>query len=106
MRGFLRFVREQGIIGLAIGFILGGAVQRVVSSLVTDVINPLIGVAFGGGVKSLDSAAFKIGKSKILYGHFLGTLLDFLIMAAVVYFFFKAIRLERLDLKKDGKKSK
>lgn len=104
MRGFFKFVREQGVVGLAIGFILGGSTQKVVSSFVMDVINPLIGLAFGGGVKSLDNAAFRVGKAKIAYGHFLGTVLDFLIMAAVVYFFFKMAKLERLDLKKDAPK--
>ena len=41
MKGFLEFVREQGVVGLATGFILGGAVSKVVTSLVTDIINPV-----------------------------------------------------------------
>jgi large conductance mechanosensitive channel len=45
MRGFVNFIREQGIIGLAVGFLLGGSASRVVSSLVNDLINPLIGLA-------------------------------------------------------------
>ncbi len=43
MQDFLNFIREQGIIGLATGFILGGAVSKVVSSLVGDIIQPIIG---------------------------------------------------------------
>jgi len=39
--GFIDFVREQGVVGLAVGFILGGAVSKVVSSLVKDIINSL-----------------------------------------------------------------
>lgn len=44
MRGFINFIREQGIIGLAVGFLLGGSASRVVTSLVNDVINPLVGL--------------------------------------------------------------
>ena len=40
MRGFLNFIREQGVVGLAIGFILGGAISKLVAALVNDLINP------------------------------------------------------------------
>jgi large conductance mechanosensitive channel len=43
MKGFLNFIREQGVVGLAVGFILGGSVSKVVTSLVTDIINPVLG---------------------------------------------------------------
>jgi large-conductance mechanosensitive channel len=42
MKNFIDFIREQGIVGLAAGFILGGAVSKAVSALVTDVINPIL----------------------------------------------------------------
>jgi len=53
MKGFMDFIREQGVVGLAVGFILGGAVSKLVASLVTDIINPIIGIALGvvGGLK-------------------------------------------------------
>jgi large conductance mechanosensitive channel len=44
IRGFADFIREQGVVGLATGFILGGAVSKVVSALVSDIINPLLGI--------------------------------------------------------------
>ena len=47
MKGFIDFIREQGVIGLAIGFILGGAVSKVVTSLVNDIISPVIGLGAG-----------------------------------------------------------
>ena len=43
MRGFLTFIREQGVVGLAVGFILGGAISKVVTSLVENIIQPLLG---------------------------------------------------------------
>ena len=42
--GFIEFVRERGIVGLALGFVLGGAVQKFVTSFVNDIITPAIGI--------------------------------------------------------------
>ena len=99
-KGFLDFVREQGVIGLAVGFMLGGAISKVVTALITDIINPLIGAIFGtaGGLKN---AAVEIGQSKILWGDFISVLIDFLVIALVVYFGVKIIGIERLDKKKE-----
>ena len=96
MKGFVDFIREQGVIGLAVGFILGGAVSKVVTALVTDIINPIIGVALGS-VEGLKTAALAIGPVKILYGDFLSILIDFAIVALVVYYGVKALGVEKLD---------
>ena len=96
MTGFIQFIREQGVIGLAIGFILGGAVGKIVTSLVTDVINPLLALAFGeAGLTEMMWGVVNIGT-------FISAIIDFLIIAAVVYFGFKGLRLDRLDTKKEG----
>ncbi len=102
MSKFIEFVREQGVIGLAIGFILGGAVTKVVTSLVEDIINPLIGIV-GGGTESLASAMIRVGNSEIKYGQFIGVLINFVIISAVVYFVFKGLGLDKLDIKKEKK---
>jgi large conductance mechanosensitive channel len=94
--GFVEFIREQGVVGFAIGFILGGGVSSVVKALVDDIINPLVGMLFGS-VKTL--AMWKLGP--VALGDFLSVLLNFLILAAVVYFVFKGLRLDRLDIKKE-----
>ena len=101
MRGFIDFVREQGVVGLAVGFILGGAVSKVVTAVVTDLVNPLLGVALGAA-KGLTTATFSIGPVKFLYGDFLSVLIDFAVVALVVYFGVKALRLDRLDKKKEA----
>ncbi len=94
-QGFLNFVREQGVMGLAIGFILGTAVTKVVTSFVQDVLNPIIGILVG----STDSLAnWAMGTVK--FGAFLTATIDFLIIAAIVYALFKALKLEKLDIKK------
>ena len=50
LSGFVEFVRKQGVVGLAVGFLLGGAVSKVVSALVTDIVNPLVGLVLGSGL--------------------------------------------------------
>ena len=99
MKGFLEFIRTQGVVGLAVGFILGGSVSKVVSSVVKDLINPLLGI-FLGSTKGLESAYFKILGAKFMYGHFLSVLLDFIVIAGVVYFGIKGLKLDNLDKKK------
>jgi large conductance mechanosensitive channel len=100
--GFMDFIREQGVVGLAVGFILGGSVSKVVSSLVKDIINPILGI-FLGATGNLGSYSFKVGSSEIYWGSFLSVLVDFLIIAFVVYFGVKKLGLDKLDRKK-GKK--
>jgi large conductance mechanosensitive channel len=100
MKNFLNFIREQGVAGLAIGFIMGGAVSKVVTALVTDIINPIVGIVLGA-VGDFKTASFTIGSAKILYGDMIGALIDFVIICLVVYFGFKIIRLEKLDKKKE-----
>lgn len=96
LRDFVTFVRKQGVVGLAIGFILGSAVNKVVTSFVTDIVQPIIGLLFGS-VEGL--AAAKYGP--VAYGSFLVTMIDFVVLAAVVYFIFKKIGLENLDAAKE-----
>lgn len=96
MKGFVEFIREQGVVGLAVGFILGGAVSKVVASLVSDIINPLLGVVLGFA-GDLSTANLSLGSTKIMYGNFLNVLIDFTVIAAVVYFGVKGLGLDKLD---------
>ena len=100
MKGFIEFIRTQGVIGLAIGFLLGGAVSKLVSSLVTDVINPIVSVILGPANDFTD-LAIPLGEDPVMVGQFMSNLLDFIIIAAVVYFVFKGLGLEKLDKKKE-----
>lgn len=100
MKGFINFIREQGVVGLAVGFILGGAVSKVVSALVTDIINPLISLILGS-TKGLNTAAINLGPAKILYGDLISVVIDFIVIALVVYFGVKIIGLDKLDKKKE-----
>lgn len=99
MKGFIQFIREQGVVGLAIGFILGSAVGKVVTALVTDLINPLIGLLMGK-LGNLKAGVWHLGAASILWGDFVSAIIDFAIIAAVVYFGFRLLRLGQLDKKK------
>lgn len=97
--GFREFLKNQGVVTLAIGFILGTAISKFVSSLVTDIINPLLNAALGG-VDDLNSKVIHLDKSTIHYGTFLNNGIDFLVIALVVYL---GVKLFRMDQEQIGK---
>jgi len=94
--GFVDFVRERGVVGLAIGFVLGGAVSKVTTSFSTDILNPLIAIVFGSteGLANIMIGTVAIGK-------FIATTIDFLVLALAVYLIFKVLKLDKLDKKKE-----
>lgn len=98
LAGFMQFIREQGVVGLAVGFILGGAVSKLVSALVEDLINPLLGIVLGAA-GDLSSYAIQVGEARIMWGNFVSVLIDFLVIAMVVYFGVKGLGLDKLDKK-------
>ncbi|MBU0535287.1 MscL family protein [Patescibacteria group bacterium] len=98
MKGFIDFIRKQGVVGLAVGFILGGAVSGLVSSIVMDLINPLIGLVLGKA-GNLQTAFISVGSAKLMVGNFIATLIDFIVIALVVYFGVKSLGLDKLDKK-------
>ncbi len=100
MKGFVDFIREQGVVGLAVGFILGGAVSKVVASLVSGSIKPVISAVLGAAGDFKD-AGVMIGSVRITWGNFIATAVDFIVIALVVYFGVKILRLDKIDKKKE-----
>jgi large conductance mechanosensitive channel len=98
--GFMDFIREQGVVGLAVGFVLGGASKDVVTSLIDNIVDPILGL-FLGSTRGLEAAKFSLVGAEIMYGAFLSTLLDFIVVAAVVYYIVKGFGFEKLDKKKE-----
>ncbi|MDO4871849.1 MAG: MscL family protein [bacterium] len=96
LEGFKDFIKDQGLIGMAIGLILGTAAGNLVKSLIENVIMPPIGLILGSadGLKGL---SWEIGRTMngqiavMKYGEFLNELLNFLVVAAVVYFIVMAV---------------
>ncbi len=100
MKGFFTFIRNQGVPGLTVGFILGGAVSKLVTALINDIISPLLGLALGS-VGGLKEASLKIGTAEILYGDLISVTIDFLVIALVIYLGVKIIGFFKLDKKKE-----
>jgi len=74
-------------------------VSSVVSSLVEDIINSILGIILGFA-GSLKTAVLRLGPAQIRWGNFLSVVIDFVVVAAVVYFGVKGLGLEKLDKKK------
>jgi large conductance mechanosensitive channel len=100
--GFLDFVRSQGVVGLAVGLILGIAAKSVVDSLVNNIFNPIVGL-LGGSGGSLETRYVCLKHvsgectNKLGYGSLIGSIISFIIVAAVVYFLVKGLKLDKLD---------
>jgi len=86
---FKEFAIKGNVLDLAIAVVIGSAFGKIVSSLVSNIIMPLIGLLLGG----LDFSGLKIqvGDEQILYGMFIQNLVDFFIIAMAVFLFVKAI---------------
>ena len=99
IKGFKDFLLKNNVLALAVAVIVGGAVGKVVSSLAADIIMPLIGLAIPGGEWRnakiiLSKAVGPDGKeviNSINYGNFMGSVIDFIIIAFVVYMMTKAL---------------
>ncbi|WP_019010289.1 large conductance mechanosensitive channel protein MscL [Deinococcus aquatilis] len=85
LSGFQKFLLRGNLIDLAVGVIIGAAFGGVVTAFTQGVIMPIIGIF--GGVPNFDALTFSINGSIFKYGTFLTALINFVITAAVVYFF-------------------
>lgn len=107
LRGFIDFIREKGVVGLAIGLALGTAASGLVAQIVGAVITPTIVLILGAnGLKSLNmTVEFWDRSATYAFGDLLDALLKFLAIAAVIYFVVLGLKLDRLD-KKPGETKK
>ena len=99
VKEFKEFAMRGNIIDMAVGVIIGGAFGKIVSSLVNDVIMPLIGIITGG----IDFTNLKatIGNASITYGNFIQNVVDFLIIAFCIFIMVKTIN--KISKKKEEK---
>lgn len=102
---FATFIREKGVLGLAIGIIVGGAVTKMVNTIVQDIINPLIG-ALTGSYENLSALAYTVPLTEITFkwGDLISNLIEFLTILAVVYILFiKTPIIRDIDKKPESK---
>jgi len=89
IKEFKEFIARGNVIDLAVGVIMGSAFGKIVSSLVDDVIMPLIGVILGG--IDFTSLSIKVGEATITYGNFIQNTIDFLIISFCIFIMIKFI---------------
>jgi large conductance mechanosensitive channel len=103
--GFTTFLREQAVVGLAIGLIIGTQAKDVVNTLTSSFINPVAGLLMPGN-GSLAAKEFTVHYGKKVgefgWGSFASSLINFIIIVAIVYFVIKGLRLDKLDKKADS----
>ncbi|AOC58519.1 MULTISPECIES: large conductance mechanosensitive channel protein MscL [Bacillus] len=87
LKEFREFAVKGNVIDLAVGVIIGGAFGKIVTSLVNDLIMPLVGIIIGG--HDFSSLSIKIGSAQILYGSFIQTVIDFLIISFSIFIFIR-----------------
>lgn len=94
---FKKFALRGNVMELAIGIIIGAAFQAIIQSLVTDVVSPLIGLVANTDFKDL---VISIGDVNVRYGSFITAVINFLIMALIIFVFVKVLnKLESLGKK-------
>ncbi|WP_242225098.1 large conductance mechanosensitive channel protein MscL [Bacillus cereus group sp. BfR-BA-01380] len=97
---FKKFALKGNVMDLAVGVVIGSAFGKIVSSLVTDVIMPLVGILLGG--IDLTGLAYPVGKATLKYGVFIQTIVDFFIIAFSIFLFIKLFN--KLTFKKEEEK--
>jgi large conductance mechanosensitive channel len=97
---FKEFIAKGNVLDLAVGVVIGAAFGKIVTALVDGIIMPIVGVALGGvsvsdwkyvmKPDSVDAAGAKVAEVAVQYGMFIQTLIDFLIIAFVIFLVIKA----------------
>lgn len=104
LAGFVEFIREKGVVGLAIGLAIGTAASGLVTQMVNAVVTPLVGLLVGkNGLDGLN-ATITIGDRSELFafGDLIDAVIKFIAIAAVIYFVVLGLKLDRLDKKKEN----
>ncbi len=86
---FRKFISRGAVLDMAIGVIIGSAFSKIVSSLVDDIFMPLLGVILGG--LDFSGLSVKIGDASIMYGSFIQSIVDFLIIAICIFVMVKVV---------------
>ncbi len=88
LKEFKEFALRGNVMDMAIGVIIGGAFKGIVDSLIENIINPLIGLLFNA---NFDHVVLKVGEVEFKFGAFFATIINFILMAFVLFCMVKAI---------------
>ncbi len=100
---FVDFLQKFGVIGLAIAFVIGQAASKLVTAFVNDIITPLIGL-LTPQTDDLKTMTFSVGGSTFSYGNLIANVIDFLIIAFIVFLAYK--QLSKFKIIEDKTKDK
>ena len=95
---FMEFLQKFSVIGLAIAFVIGQAASKLISAFVNDLITPFIGL-LTPNVGDLNKVGFTVGTSTFSYGDLISNMINFLIIALVIFLAYK--QLSKVGLMKD-----
>lgn len=96
--GFVGFLRENAVVGLAVGLVIGTQVQAVVKQLIASFIDPLSQLLFGQALSQRTVAAnFNGHSAQFAWGGFVYVLIDFIFVLLAVYLIIKILKLDKLD---------
>jgi large-conductance mechanosensitive channel len=100
LKGFADFIRGQGVVGLAIGFVLGAQAKVLVDSITLSFINPLLGLILPGqGDLVSKKLTVTVGEKSAIftYGAFLNVFISFVAVLVILFLIFKYLKLDRLE---------
>ena len=89
LKDFKNFIQQGNVIDLAVAVIIGAAFGKIISSLVDDILMPLIGLVMGG--VDFSGLAITVGEANVGYGSFIQAIVDFLIVAFVIFMLIRAL---------------
>lgn len=103
LKEFKEFISKGNVVNLAVGVVIGTAFSKIVSSLVDNIIMPLVGIIIGG--IDFSGLSIKVADAQIKYGIFLQNVVDFLIVAFCIFICIKAVNklLHKEEKKKETK---
>ena len=97
LKEFREFINRGNVIDLAVAVILGGAFTAIITSLVNDIIMPIIGVLLGG--IDFTALAITVGDASITYGNFIQAIINFLLIALVLFLIIRSMnRMKRKEV--------
>jgi large conductance mechanosensitive channel len=100
---FKKFIAQGNVLDLAVGVIIGGAFGKITGSLVDDIIMPLVGIVLGG--IDFGSLSVTVGTAVVKYGNFIQVVINFLVIAWVIFMIVKAANKAGLTAKKADEKA-
>ena len=101
LKEFREFAIKGNVVDLAVAVIIGAAFGKIVSSLVADIIMPLIGIIIGG--IHYEDLVIEVGDAQVTYGKFIENVVDFVLIAFVIFLMVKAINHFRRQEDKEAK---